>query len=218
MPDLRIALTVTAETALSVGAAGSAGTLADTLIVRDGLGRPIIPGSQLKGKLRHAAEQFLRSLGHDIPSPFELPPRSEQATPIRTLFGSPQQVSALRFADLICDIDPHMARLPGINRVRPSVTINRRRGTAEDQHLLLRETAREGLVFQSDRAITGKLDSLAHAALLWAALRLSDRWGGAKSRGLGWCSLNAQIYWDNTPMSVLQMAEALRTLGGSSYE
>ncbi|NTV65797.1 MAG: hypothetical protein HGA65_20000 [Oscillochloris sp.] len=134
---------------------------------------------------------------------------------IRQIFGSPLVRSPLRFADLISEIDPQVAHLPGTSRIRPSVTINRRRGTAEDQHLLLRETAREGLTFRADddEAITGKLDTLAHAALLWAALRLSERWGGAKSRGLGWCSVEVLVYWDNAPMSALQLAEELRTLG-----
>ncbi|NTV63845.1 MAG: hypothetical protein HGA65_09950, partial [Oscillochloris sp.] len=136
MPDLRIALTITAETALSVGAAGSAGTLADTSIVRDGLGRPIIPGSQLKGKVRHAAEALVRRLNLPVQAHFD-----DDASPtncIRQIFGSPLVRSPLRFADLICEIDPQIARLPGTSRIRPSVTINRRRGTAEDQHLLLR--------------------------------------------------------------------------------
>ncbi|NTV65441.1 MAG: hypothetical protein HGA65_18165, partial [Oscillochloris sp.] len=81
---------------------------------------------------------------------------------------------------------------------------------------LLRETAREGLRFRADNdeAITGKLDTPAHAALLWAALRLSERWGGAKSRGLGWCTVETTVYWDNTPLSALRLAEELRRLGG----
>lgn len=214
MPDVRIALTITADTALSVGAAGSAGTLADKSIVRDGLGRPIIPGSQVKGKLRSAAEQLLRSQGQDIPTPFEAWPRAEQASLIRTLFGSPQQASPLRFADLIADIEPQVAQMPGLSRIRPSVTINRQRGTAEDQRLLLLEAAREGLVFQAKEAITGKLDEQAQAALLWAALRLTDRWGGAKSRGLGWCTVEARVYWGDEELAPLDLATALRTLGG----
>ncbi|PDW00304.1 hypothetical protein CJ255_20815 [Candidatus Viridilinea mediisalina] len=42
-------MTLTSHSALSVGAGGSSGTLADKSIVRDGWGRPLIPGSQLKG-------------------------------------------------------------------------------------------------------------------------------------------------------------------------
>jgi CRISPR/Cas system CSM-associated protein Csm3 (group 7 of RAMP superfamily) len=70
MTLLVIDLTITLDSALSIGAGGSAGTIADKSIVRDGWGRPTIPGSQVKGKLRWAIEQLLRGLGHDIPPPF----------------------------------------------------------------------------------------------------------------------------------------------------
>lgn len=212
MPKLRIAITITTESALSVGAAGSAGSLADKSIVRDGLGRPIIPGSQLKGKLRYAAEQLLRSLGQDIPSPFELG-RVENDTLIRRVFGSPDQPSPLRFADLIGDLEPQLARLPSASAIRPSVTINRRRGTAEDQRLLLQEVTREGLAFRADPAISGNLGELSYAALLWAALRLTDRWGGAKSRGLGWATATAAIYLDEQPLDEPELARALQQIG-----
>ncbi len=212
MPELRIALAIEARSALSVGAAGSAGALADKAIVRDGMGRPIIPGSQVKGKLRFAAEQLLRSLGQDIPTPFEDAPRDEQPTLIRAVFGSPQLVSPLRFADLCADLTPREARLPQVTRIRPSVTLNRRRGAAEDQRLVLQEVTREGLVFRSEEAITGTLDNLTQVALLWAAIQLTDRWGGAKSRGLGWCSLSAQVHWNAEPIAPSELATALRNL------
>lgn len=213
MPELRIALTITSETALSVGAAGSAGTLADKLVIRDGAGRPVIPGSQLKGKLRFAAEQLLRSLGHTIPSPFDDSPNVEQSNPVRTLFGSPEHASPLRFADLTSTSAADLARSLGATSIRPSVTINRRHGTAEDQRLLLREVTREGLAFHNPEAITGQLEQPADAALLWAALRLCDRWGGAKTRGLGWCEIATTIYWDGTELLPTELGRAFRTLG-----
>src|SRR5258706_2704033 len=112
MTDLRIALTIISETAVSVGAGGSAGTLADKSIVRDGWNRPIIPGSQVKGKLRWAVEQLLRGLGDDVPTPFDERGRVEQAKIrneligkqrpnfVRAIFGSPEYRSSLHFADL----------------------------------------------------------------------------------------------------------------------
>lgn len=58
-----IALRLLLETPLSVGASGSQGGLADKSIQRDGWNRPLIPGSQLKGRVRHYCERLARSLG-----------------------------------------------------------------------------------------------------------------------------------------------------------
>jgi len=228
MTRLAIQLTITLNTALSVGAGGSAGTLADKSIVRDGWGRPLIPGSQVKGKLRWAVEQVLRGMGDAVPSPFEEPPnipmrlaahaplhRSELA---HALFGSPQHRSPLHFADLPLtlvsaaqanDMREHLSQ------VRPSVSINRRRGTAEDARLLFQEVTLEGMPFFAENAITGNLallagDATQYAALLWAALKLTDRWGGAKSRGLGWATIEAVVALDGKTLNDELLAEGLR--------
>ena len=54
---VQIELTITLNTPLSVGAAGSRGGLADKHIMLDGKGQPLIPGSQIKGRIRHACER-----------------------------------------------------------------------------------------------------------------------------------------------------------------
>lgn len=201
---LRIALTIAGETPISVGAGGSAGTIADKTIVRDGWGRPLIPGSQVKGKLRWAAEQLLRGLGHDIPAPNDGAEREEQDTLVRRLFGSPQLRSPLHFADLpgvIGELDQieqlRASTEQHRSQIRPSVAINRQRGTAADQLLVFQELAPGPMRFHAGRAIVGMVASLEEAALLWAAARLTMRWGGAKSRGLGWASVEARVWlWD----------------------
>ena len=63
MAEFRVDLRITIETALSVGGAGSVGTLADKSILRDGWNRPILPASQVKGRVRHACEAIARGLG-----------------------------------------------------------------------------------------------------------------------------------------------------------
>lgn len=219
MTQVSISLTVISETALSVGAGGSAGTIADKSVVRDGWGRLIIPGSQVKGKARWAAEQILRSLGQDIPAPFDEAARVEQATPVRAIFGSPNQRSPLHFTDLVGvvglveQIDalrdgPEQRR----SQIRPSVSINRRRGVAEDARLLFQETGLEQMQFYAEAAISGALDDPGHAALLWAALRLSTRWGGAKSRGLGWSRVDLVVRRDGKVVGCEQLEQELRTL------
>jgi len=201
MTQLRIELTITTESALSIGAGGSAGAIADKSIVRDGWGRPVIPGSQVKGKLRWAVEQLLRGLGQDIPAPFEPRERVESDNLVRALFGSPEHRSPLHFADLPLALvrEEQAADLPRhLSQVRPSVSINRRRGTAEDARLLLQEIALEGMAFRADAAISGDLGGPKppeqYAALLWGALKLTDRWGGAKSRGLGWATITTDVF------------------------
>ena len=219
MSELQIALTVTSRTALSVGGGGSSGTLADKSIVRDGWNRPIIPGSQVKGKLRWATEQLLRGLGQDVPTPFEGSKREELPTVVRARFGSPQQRSPLYFADLAGVIgdtalldtlrDSHEQHQ---SLIRPSVAINRQLGTAEDQRLLFQETAPESVRFYAARAITGRVADHGQAALLWAAIRLTPRWGSAKSRGLGWVSVEPEVWVDGQLLRVEALSESLRGL------
>lgn len=198
---LQMTLTITSHSALSVGAGGSSGTIADKSIVRDGWGRPLIPGSQVKGKLRWAAEQLLRGLGHAIPAPADGSEREETPNLVRSLFGSPQHRSPLHFADLP-GIIGELEQLDALRsspeqrrtQIRPSVAIDRRRGTAADRLLIFQEAAPELMRFHAERAVTGTIATLEEAALLWAAARLTTRWGGAKSRGLGWASLEARVW------------------------
>ncbi len=214
MTRLTIALTITLDTALSIGAGGSAGTIADKSIVRDGWGRPLIPGSQVKGKLRWAVEQLLRGMGQHIPAPFDAD--IERATVVRELFGSPEHRSPLHFLDLPANtISASQARNlhASLSHIRPSLSVNRRRGTAEDARLLFQEAALEGTQFAHERAIVGNLpDAVAeeYAALLWAALKLTDRWGGSKSRGLGWAAVELRVVLAGATLTDTALPDRLR--------
>ena len=207
MPDeqLRMTVIITTQTPLSIGAGGSSGTLADKSVLRDGNGWPIIPGSQVKGKVRHAAEQIIAALG--LPGQRDFNDDETDVNSIRTIFGSPRHASPLFFDDLGLTLVPHAVRRAEVDSVlRPSVALNRQRRVAEDNRLLFQEVLHEGVVFQGNPAISGRL-SLAHTALVWAALRLCTRWGGATSRGLGWASVEVEVTFGN---QVLQ-EDALKT-------
>ncbi len=212
MPDVRIDLRVVLQTPLSVGAGGSSGTVADKSIIRDGWGRPIIPGSHLKGKARHGAEALARALGQPVAElwPPQGAPTRDPACPIQRMFGGPSaspareghigrpDIAPLRFRDLPLEGDfASSDDVLGLRRgvIRPSVAINRRRGVAEDQRLLFQETTVEALVFHREDAIVGQLAAERDLALLLVALRLIDRWGGAKSRGLGWAAVEVRATW-----------------------
>lgn len=187
----------------SVAAAGATGSLADRIVERSASGQYIIPGSQLKGKLRHACEQLLRALE----SPGERlvceSPRAETMCPhlktkktpcpVCAIFGNPSWPSPLRFHDLTAVLaDRSKGRDLDDYDIAPSLramaTLNRRRMTAADDKLFLVETAPylRDLAFNNDRAITGSLLSAAQAKLLLGGLKLIKNWGGLKSRGTGW--------------------------------
>ncbi len=223
MTTLQIQLALTMTSALSVGAGGSAGTLADKTIMRDGWGRPIIPGSQVKGKLRWAAEQVLRTIGQQVIPPFDDPGgepnvvgRARVHHLIAATFGSKTARSPLIFADLPSTLVPAAQAYQTqhhVSQLRTSVAINRARGVAEDKRLLVLEAAHEGTVFANDRAIVGVLTpetANACAGLLWAACTLTERWGGATSRGLGWASSTCTILLDNVAQDETTLATLLR--------
>ncbi|HEX6290113.1 MAG TPA: RAMP superfamily CRISPR-associated protein [Herpetosiphonaceae bacterium] len=176
-----IGLTITLITPLCVGATGSSGGVADNELQRDGWGRPIIPGSQIKGRLRHACAQVARALGYplcDAPYADRMCPSDaaiaraateafhRQRALARTamprqcdvcaLFGSPTYPSPLRFGDAI-----HRAGAPEPEQpvererlLRPGIGIDRQRRTVRDELLFLTETTPAGITL--DGAISGR--------------------------------------------------------------
>src|SRR6266511_1672594 len=145
---IQIDLAVTLLTPLCVGASGSSGGLADKALQRDGWNRPIIPGSQLKGRLRHACERIAEGLGLPICSapyadtmcpagpptierrarePLDLA-RTDGDAPqcaVCAIFGSPVYFSPLSFGDLAATPPdpgfPPTQPYPTEERLRPGV-------------------------------------------------------------------------------------------------
>lgn len=192
MPRLAISLTVQFDSPPSVGAGGTRGTLADKTITRNARGQFVLPASQVKGKLRHACEMLLRA--EDVP--LCRPPRPDAMCPqpgipapclACRIFGSPADASLLRFHDLVADLPPDATT----ETLRPMVSLNRRRRTAQEGRLFLVETAPNlpGLRFGNCEAVLGFVRDERHAHLLLAGLKLLFAWGGGASRGLGWGSV-----------------------------
>ncbi len=202
-------ITAVIKTALCVGAGGSSGTLADKPIIRNSEKNLLIPASQFKGRLRHECEKIARGLGWEIsespnagkmvirrenaPVKFR---RSEYEVPgyeqtyhclISQIFGDPVLPSRVIFDDLVCTEDPE--NLPEV--LRPGVTINRRRRTAEEKKLYFLETSPVNAKLRFTGAIhiqpnfTSERPDYAKA-LIWAGLRHINALGGSKSAGLGW--------------------------------
>lgn len=206
-----VTLTAQIDTALCVGAGGSSGSLADKPIVRRANGKLLIPGSQLKGRWRHECEKLARGLGWPVCES----PKAENMCPQRAyanseeeqefhrpdyqqlderhhclicqIFGNPSLASRIEVDDLVCPENG----LPEV--IRPGVTINRRRQTAEDSKLYFLETSPPAIALQ----FTGKvhlypgLPSIAKP-LMAAALLHIHALGGSKSAGLGW------LTWQNS--------------------
>lgn len=221
-------ITAIIDTALCIGAGGSSGSLADKPIVRNAEGNLLIPGSQLKGRLRHECEKIARGLKWDIcysPNPQTMCPqragldgnfeREEYKISkddknhhclICQIFGNPVLPSRIIVDDLICEEDPD--NLPEI--IRPGVTINRRRRTSEESKLYFLETspANTKLRFKGDIHL---LNAPPYAApLILAGLKHINALGGSKSAGLGW------LTWELPDLSIA--AEAWEFLAKGSRE
>lgn len=198
-----IPLTALIDTALCVGAGGSSGSLADKPIVRNAKGQLLIPASQLKGRLRHECEKLARGLGWQIfesPSPEKLCPTEDQVEPqfrevyqisgyrgyhciVSQIFGDPILPSRIIVDDLICPVE--LEDLPEV--LRPGVTINRARRTAEEKKLYFLETSPANAQLPFEGAIYLQPDCPPHAeALILAGLHHIHALGGSKSAGLGW--------------------------------
>lgn len=179
-------ITAIVDSALCIGAGGSSGSLADKPIVRNAAGTLMIPGSHLKGRWRHECEKLARGLGLSVS---ESPnPGAMMQTPdcvISKIFGNPQTPARLWVDDLVCEAGRE--DLP-TEVIRPGVTINRRRGTAEDEKLYYLETspANQKLEFtgQIHLELVAEIDYA--LPLLVTGLQHINALGGSKSAGLGW--------------------------------
>lgn len=205
-----IRLNAVIDTALCVGAGGSSGSLADKPIVRNARGQLLIPGSQVKGRLRHECEKLARSLGWQIfsaPSAQLLCPTEEQVSSqfrndyqvtgyrgyhcfVSQIFGDPILPSRVIVDDLICSLAAE--DLPEV--LRPGVTINRKRRTAEEKKLYLLETSpvNTQLSFEGEIHLLPNCPNYAKP-LIVAALHHIHALGGSKSAGLGW------LHWEGLP-------------------
>ncbi len=206
-------ITAIVDSALCVGAGGSSGSLAKP-ILHNAEGNLVIPASQVKGRLRHECEKIARGLGwHICQAPAagmmclrhsEIAEnayvaefrRNEYIVPgyldtyhclVSQIFGDPILPSRVWLDDLICTEHPDNVS----DVLRPGVSINRRRRTAEEKKLYFLETSPANAQLR----FTGKLHLLPSftpnqpdyaKVLLWVGFSHIHALGGSKSAGLGW--------------------------------
>lgn len=181
-------------------------------LAHDALGNLVLPGSSVKGVLRHHAEQVAQALGKaccEAPRAERMCRDPERLCPVCRVWGSPAARGPLAFLDLRCEAPVDAQGL------RQGVAIDRHRRASHPDLLFERATAPDvpGLAFAAAPAVVGQVDE-AGLALLLAAIRASRAWGGARSRGLGWAHATGRYTLDDHPALPLEQAslEALHRL------
>jgi CRISPR/Cas system CSM-associated protein Csm3 (group 7 of RAMP superfamily) len=183
---------------------GHATAAADRLLQRrknagPGPGAPFVPGSQVKGVLRHACERLAVGLGFEAPSPHFsgdgrhlLPgfrPLRGSGLLIDRLFGSRYQGECLFVDDAVAEEAPARTALSS------RTALDRLTGTAKEHTLFVSEVAEAGPPLRGrvrarhpKGVLTCDGDGFPYEyALLVAGLLSLDGLGGTKSAGLGRC-------------------------------
>lgn len=211
--QFRIDLIVRLETPLNVGTGALTGVFADRPLLKDSLGYPYVPGSTLKGRLRHAYEQVARGLWaeqnrvwpHDCraPTPDAMcqrdPDDEALFCPVCRVFGAPWLPSRITCDDLALHEPAYLReerrkaqRNPMPTSLRHGVSLSRRRRVAEEARLYTTEVWLPGAhpAFRGEIRGDVERDEL---ALLSVALSNLTALGGGKTGGLGWCTIEQTV-------------------------
>ncbi len=206
---MNIDLWITArfETPFHIGSGVAGETALIKPLLKAARGDPYLPGSALKGVLRHEAERIVRALTDSeaacrSPRAETMCPqwnpstvgytneREESFCPVCCAFGSPAYPSPFLFGDLQAEVEDSEAITP--TDLRYGVSVSRYRGAAAEQRLYMTEVASAAPMIPLEGHIEGHLsDSMGKGplALLLAAIGALQMIGGGRSRGLGWLNL-----------------------------
>ena len=204
------------RTGLHIGGSNSFSAIGavNNPVVRDpSTGRPIIPGSSLKGKLRTLLARSLSGSSENLPS------WNEDSPEVRRLFGSsePPKHARLQFSDAFVSNADEMKAV-GLTEVKMENSINRATAVANPRPL---ERVTTGTRFEvkivydieNDQEVKDDLTLLAKAMRL---LQL-DYLGGHGSRGSGRVSLcNFTISTFETDMDTKDLLDLFREV--ENYE
>ncbi|MCL6451331.1 MAG: hypothetical protein K6T75_08575 [Acetobacteraceae bacterium] len=178
-------------------------------------GRPVLPGSSLKGRVRRAVEALARDFGIRACQPQASPTCGPDGCPVCRMFGSPRAPGGLRFWDTCLEEAGDRQAF----EARSHVGLMRGTGSAYPRRLWLEE--RVGTPgCQYEARITGIVERF-DLGLLLAALRQVEVIGGSGSRGTGWVTVRpAEVQWGGHTVdpSVLVkdfLAEVGRGAGGN---
>lgn len=201
----------------SVGSGALGDTLTNKPTLRDGIGKPIIPASAFKGRVRHQCEQLLRTLQDNeyavchAPDPAFTCPLDRHwfnaYCPVCQIFGSPKRPASLIFTDWHwrgqLDAAPTL--------IRTGVSIRRNRRVAEPQRLYDLEAV-DPAGERYEGQIRGHLPpemGQPLTALLWAGISSLKTIGGGRGSGLGRVQLRAEVRVDGRRVDESWLREGL---------
>jgi CRISPR-associated protein Csm3 len=197
---------LTCRTGLHIGTGKSADlTGSDQPVLRDRAGRPLVPGSSLRGVLRAGIEAFCNSLGlHAVckmaeetpPDPSdEFGRRWRELDLVKRLFGAAAEErggfsygSRLQISDALCEEDVPI-------ELRDGVGIDREKRTAAPSVKYDLEVVPAGTRFTGHIRFKNPADY--ELGLLAQALWMLDQGllllGGKSARGLGWLQVEVSV-------------------------
>lgn len=207
-----VTIHLTCRTPLNIGSGAQQGTLARRGMLKDRRGWPYVPAATFKGRLRHAVEQVAKTLTGTSACDTHQDMCRTAPCPVCQLFGSPWQVGALRFANLVLVGPPEAVAMQKKERYprtteRMGVAINRQRHVAEDDLLYSTELFWPGIPLKFEGVVEGDINK-AQAGLLVAGLHLLPAIGRGKTGGLGWLQVEATVKEGDTLWTpeILQLA------------
>jgi CRISPR/Cas system CSM-associated protein Csm3 (group 7 of RAMP superfamily) len=235
---LDVALTITWEAGWHVGS-GQGTARVDRLLRRRACGprgerAPFVPGSQIKGVLRHQCERLAAMLGESVVSPHvvsreldsgmldEFRPLAQSKLLIDRLFGSRFQGDCLFIEDAVPTVAGRQTPL-----LHSRTSIDRVTGTARDRTLFVTEVVPAGgpelhscvRARHPVGALTQDGDGFPFEySLLLAGLLSLDMLGGDKSAGLGKCRITITgetVRWNDRPD--YSVAEALKSFADTEW-
>lgn len=185
--------------------AGSGRTLAlvDLTVELDERGRPYIPGSSVKGRVRAYAERLMRTAGLQVcspPVPDQMCPHTDidgedEYCPACCIFGSPWVSSRVHFSNFYLADDNDF-----ILQTRQGIGVGRTLGTVVEEKLYYWEavgsaTKSEPLSFNGEISGTGERSEI---GWILAAFRMMSSIGGQKARGMGRvrAKIGRVLFWD----------------------
>lgn len=211
--QIRIPIVAHFETPFHIGGGVTAESAMLKPLLKDALGRPYVPGSALKGVLRHEAERITRALGNPAiicraphaETMCPQAPRFNQFCPVCRTFGSPGLPSLFQFGDLTAKEDTQAVTATAL---RHGVGVSRYRGAAAEALLYVTETAASAPFVPFSGEIQGDISESERGplALLLAALAGLQMLGAGRSRGLGWVKIEVT----QPPLSPQQVKEEVQ--------
>ena len=243
---LEITGILTTVTALRISAGRSTESIGSDLpVIKDALGRPLIPGSSFKGALRSRLESFLRGIDPNLaedPANYTSSTRNNQVKNLKvkyknddlnltqeligitddigSLFGTPWIASKFQVRDLTVQPDAWF----GQYQERDGVAIDRDTETAADGKLYDYQVVPAGTPFDFKAVVENARDW--ELGLLTIGLHQFETeqipLGGGRSRGLGVVKLEIdKMLWvdvENHPKFLLEYLQKLVMGDETAYE